>query len=125
MHVIRLRRPWDRIRDGAVAERIEVPDCGPAAAEPGIACQYRRRFHRPSGLQALTRVRLQISGWEGRLESITLNDVAVPIAGSTVDAELTGLLQPHNELLLTIRSLPGEPARLSGEVRLAIQEPPE
>ena len=76
----------------------------------------------PAGLQASSRVFLRVDGWEGRLESVKMNGVAVAFAKTDINADVTDQLQPHNQLELKLSGVSGQAARLSGEVSLAIDE---
>lgn len=123
MHEIRLRTPWQRCReDGSDCARVDVPETGhPPVADPGVFC-YSRSFNLPSGLQPSSRVYLRIDRWEGRLEAVTVNGVALNVEHSNCNADITKLLRPHNEIALRLAGLPGQAARLSGEVRLVIDD---
>ena len=83
---------------------------------------FRRGFNLPSGLQPSSRVLLRVDGWEGRLESITVNGSPLETGSATIDTDITELLRPHNEILVCLSDA-AAPARMSGEVTLAIQEP--
>ena len=125
MHVIRLRRPWEKSReDETGSARIDVPETVTNAADEPATFQYRRRFNLPSGLKPTSRVRLCVDGWQGRLESISINGVALEIGESIVNAEITALLEPHNQNLVRLGGRADQPARLSGEVTLAIEDLP-
>ncbi len=140
MHVIRMRYPWQKRRAGDTDwERIEVPE--PNAAEPDRAerdvpgtgdsdgpsepldestNEYRRRFNRPTGLDASVRVLLCIEKWHGAIMRATVNGQDVSADGDRINADITRFLEDHNEILITLADRIGEPARLSGEVSLVI-----
>ena len=125
MHVIRLRKPWTKLlSDGGPAFRVDVPDQTVSDSElPGAVAHYRRRFNRPSGLDD-ARVFLRITGWHGRLKSLSLNQTPIPVEASAtgVNTDVTSLLQPHNELVVSLLGTPAGLPRLSGEVSLGIDE---
>jgi len=84
---------------------------------------YRRNFNVPSGLQPSSRVYLRVDGWEGHLDSATLNGSPLEVGHATkLNADITKLLESHNEIELHLTSPPGQAARLSGEVTLAIDD---
>ena len=124
MHVIRLRRPWNKSHPGGFGStRIDVPESIANQEFPDeTTVQYRRRFHLPAGLQSSSRVFLRVEGWEGQLESITMNGAALALEKNDINADITAQLQPHNHVEITLSSIPGQSARLSGEVSLAIDE---
>ena len=132
MHVIRLRKPWTKTpgHDGSVC-RVDVPepsDTEPSDAEPEakeLVAHYGRRFNCPSRLKDAS-VHLRITGWRGRLTSLMINETPIPVSESStsINVEVTPLLQTHNQLLVTLTGTPGTPPCLSGEVTLGIQERP-
>ena len=125
MHVIRLRRPWHKsIQEGAAPVRIDVPELDVQhSLHDESTFSYRRSFNLPSGLQASSRVYLRVDGWEGYLDSATLNGSALEVGRATkLNADITSLLESHNEIELRLASPPGQAARLSGEVTLAIDD---
>ena len=123
MHVIRLRRPWDRIdAQTQQRQRIDVPE-PPSDEDSPRSVTYRRRFNRPTGLVPDTAIRLRISGWAGELTALSLNDQSLPVGAAPLEVDLSGRLEPHNSLQLTLAPGPdGAPPRLSGEVTLVIDE---
>ena len=126
MHVIRLRRPWEKARpDGSQASRIDVPEANDASADPQAAYRYCRRFNTPSGLSASNRLYLRIDGWRGRLESATINDHPLVVASSRINADITALVQTHNQITLVLAGHSGQSASLNGEVTLAIEDNPQ
>lgn len=124
MHLIRLRRPWQKIV-GPASEpaTIDVPELDekPAANELAAAT-YRRSFNKPTGLEPSSRVHLRVAGWQGLLESAELNDARLPADETRIDADITGLLRPQNQITIRLIGRPGQAARLSGEVALAIDD---
>jgi hypothetical protein len=98
-HRIRLRGPWE----------YDAP-----------AGRYARRFHRPSGLTAASRVWLVIdeaeSGARVDLNGQVLGEVTAPTA---TRFEVTPHLKPQN-LISIVVSGPGE---FMGQVFLEIEEP--
>ncbi|RMG03677.1 MAG: hypothetical protein D6741_02065, partial [Planctomycetota bacterium] len=86
-HVIRLRRPWQRLR---------LPTVG----------AWRRVFHRPTGLEPSEQVRLQLMRLDG-CGTIWLNGKPLGRWGADEDAweqEVTARLEPENALLLVMTS---------------------
>ncbi len=124
MHIIRLRRPWHKtIQQGAVPLRIDVPEMDVADdLQDELTLYYRRSFNRPSGLQSSSRVYLRVDGWEGHLDSATLNGSPLEVGHSKMNVDITNLLESHNEIELRLTSPAGQAARLSGEVTLAIDD---
>lgn len=125
MHFIRLRRPWHKSVPGdPLPRRIDVPEMDVTGSlHEELTVYYRRSFNLPSGLQPSSRVYLRVDGWEGQLETATLNGSALETGHSAkIDADISHLLEPHNEIELRLVSSPGQTARLSGEVTLAIDE---
>jgi len=121
MHVIRLRRPWHKSdHHGGTSARVDVPEADVDHEHEERTFRYQRNFNLPSGLRASSQVFLRIDGWQGRLESAAVNGFPLPIEHSRIDAEITQLLEPHNQITLLLTGLPGQGARLSGEVTLAI-----
>lgn len=117
-HIIRLREPWERqpLGDGTV--------------------RYTRRFHRPTGLDARSRVWLVVEGVEGDAE-VALNERVLARAISDQAAkevvgtahptrfEITELLRPENVVSIAIRQSPATKDRHTdgfGSVRLEIEE---
>ncbi len=125
MHVIRLRKPWSKtIGDRDTVRRVEIPEPSGLELEAvGVVARYDRSFNRPSRLDD-ARVYLRIAGWQGKLNSLSLNEIMIPVGESStqVDVEITSLLQAHNQLSVTIAGTAIQPPRLSGEVTLGIEE---
>lgn len=120
MHVIRLRRPWQRKCAGQT-QVVDVPDAIDSPVPAGIV-SYRRSFNAPSGLEPSTILRIRIEHWSGKLVQLLLNDQ--PIGHEEmerVDLDVSGLLKPHN-VLEVVLSDDAQPACLTGEVTLAIEE---
>lgn len=127
MHTIRLRRPWQKSCPGQTgASRVDVPDIPlaadmEAAAEPQCVV-YRRSFNRPSGLTTATRVWLIVSGWDGALAELSLNDQPLSACGPPLRIEVTAAIAARNGLQVTLVADECGPPRLTGEVTLAIEE---
>ncbi len=104
--------------------RIDVPELDlQHSLHDEMTFSYRRSFNLPSGLQTSSRVYLRVDGWEGHLDSASLNGSALDVRHATkINADITNLLASHNEIALRLTSLPGQAARLSGEVTLAIDD---
>lgn len=125
MHVIRLRKPWDRTdAPSAQRRRIDVPepiDADEARSAVSTAT-YQRRFNRPTGLQPGTRVAMRITDWSGELQSLSLNGRELPVGPAPLEVDLSDQLQPHNRLELSLSPDSDAAPRLSGEVTLVIDE---
>jgi hypothetical protein len=96
-HLIRLREPWERepLDEGAV--------------------RYRRRFHRPTGLDESSRVWLVIDA-VGSPATVTLNDRLLgDVAGYRARFDITAELLPQNLLAMVL-----PPPAVLGPVRLEI-----
>jgi hypothetical protein len=134
MHIIRLRRPWQKIVGGnGPPFCIDVPEVDPPEVDPpevdGAPASdvkqtstYCRSFNMPPGLEPFTRVYLRVDAWQGTLESVTLNAVPLPAGPTRVEADITSLLQPHNQIAIALSGRAGQSVRLSGEVTLAIDD---
>jgi hypothetical protein len=121
MHIIRLRKPWQRNRDGeGPAQRVDVPDKDSAAPRPARSTSYRRNFNRPSGLDPATKVLLRIESWRGDLKLVSINEQSLPIAEPPLVIEITEWLTAHNQLCIQIVDTNATLALLDGEVTLAI-----
>lgn len=93
VHTIRLRSAWTTDGEGS----------------------WRRRFHRPTGLDRGERVWI---AWRGDLASATLN--GDPLLATATRAEVTGRLAPSNELVFVVDN-----PELLETVRLEIEEAPD
>jgi hypothetical protein len=125
MHVIRLRRPWQRCCDWTADERVDVPDEEPFAAESdprGTSVCYRRSFNRPTGLESHTTVVLRVSRWTGKITSLIFNGTPVTTSGFPLEVDLSRWIEPHNTIELTLESENEQTPRLNGEVSLNIAE---
>lgn len=123
VHVIRLRRPWEKSCDGGRTWKLaSVPE--PIADSLGDhpTAIYRRRFNQPTGLGESSCLSLRITGWEGTLESVTINAAHLETGETTIDAVITELVERHNQITVTLLRTETEGARLSGEVSLAIED---
>ena len=97
MHSIRLREPWECTTTEETA-------------------QFRRRFGRPTGLEAGDRVELVIEDNAGEAR-VTLNGTLVHSGSlAAMHCDITKLLLPRNELVIESASRPSN-------VRLEIHEP--
>ena len=107
MHRIRLLGPWEFAWEGSaggetplVTEGTTAMPCdwnGLFGAVAGTAI-FRRRFHRPSNLEAHERVWLICTGVRGR-GSVSLNETLLSeftSDGEAVECEVTSHLQPFN-----------------------------
>jgi hypothetical protein len=125
MHEIRLRKPWIKtVDDSSTGFRVDVPELAGFDLERSVeVARYDRNFNRPSGLDD-SRVYLRITGWQGTLTSLILNQTSVPLDAewTQIDLEIASLLESHNQLSVTLRGTPAQPPRLSGEVTLAIDD---
>lgn len=125
MHVIRLRKPWEKESgSGGVLQRVDVPDLEEQAVTDFTSVtRYRRRFNSPTRLRN-ARVRLRVSGWQGQLVSLRVNQSPIPVSEDVrhVDAEVTQLLRPHNEVEIALSGSGSVAACLNGEVSLAIED---
>ena len=123
MHVIRLRKPWEKTTDPAgLVVRVDVPEEPVQEMQSAeLVAHYRRSFHRPTGL-GMSSVYLNISGWHGRLVVLSLNAKPLPLVdGQThIRVEVQSLLQAHNQLRISLTGTMETPPRLSGEVTLEI-----
>ena len=103
-HQIRLAGPWEISTDGDVNwERCQLPFAFPRAITDR---RLRRRFHRPTGLEAASTVILRLTG-KSLPTTILLNDTPVtvsPSAASAVTPTLTSALQPFNEICIEARA---------------------
>ncbi len=129
MHAIRLRRPWSkRVVDGDAPDasdggRVDVPD---DMADVGAGCvEYERRFNRPTGIDVETRVWLDVGGWSGRLCEVRLNDEPLELGRPPFRVDVTDKIAAHNRLFVSLERSGNEPPRLSGEIRLLIEERPD
>lgn len=123
MHTIRLRRPWQRTRDGeAVPTRVDVPDVDEPLdlPDPWNSVTYTRDFNRPTGLDDNSRVQLRIQSWTGSVKAILLNDELLEIGNPPFEIEITERVQRHNQILICIERWGQPAARLSGAVDLLI-----
>lgn len=136
-HVIRLRGPWEKQTGDGSVFRVRVPEVSaeqPGCGEIAGAVVYRRRFHRPTGLDDGTSVWLVIERVSGSLAAVALNgqrlgnpDANGPDANGP-DAygrlEISPHLQHHNLLELTLIGEGDQPPLLDDEVRLEIGPAP-
>ena len=126
MHIIRLRRPWRKSFGlHSVPLTVDVPDVdGAATPDQEHTATYRRSFNQPTGLEPSSRVQLRVERWQGVMTSATLNNAPLQTGSTRIDTDITDLLQPQNQLAIVLTGRPGQVARLSGEVTLAISEDP-
>jgi len=120
-HTIRLRRPWEKTQVGSdVVIRVDVPETRADETDNESTYLYSRRFNIPTGLDGSSRVRLRISGWSGRLDSISLNGHALQPDQQSVNVDVTKLLNSQNRIDVQLSGTADASATLSGEVDLAI-----
>ncbi len=116
-HSIRLRGPWD-------VEWLSGNRGGPSASTPDVRqvklpadwrqlfgersglARFRRRFQRPTGLEAHTRVLIVVERVGGEV-TLTLGQTPIPVLDFDEDSQrlrfdVTGHLQPTNVLTLDI-----------------------
>ncbi|QDT02613.1 hypothetical protein K227x_09910 [Rubripirellula lacrimiformis] len=129
MHVIRLRKPWQKTAADGIVLRVDVPepphdfDVTRDDESVGVV-DYERRFNSPTGLDATVRVYLRIDGWEGELVDVHLNDRSLV---SDVDSlqlriDITDWVLSANRLVIRLNANDQiTDPRLSGEVTLAIE----
>ena len=127
MHVIRLRGPWQKgAGPDTVPVRIDVPEVEvvheSSQSPQDRTYDYRRNFNLPSGLQESSRVFLRVDGWQGRIESAELNGTPLDVSDGNINVDITSFLEPQNQIRLRLTNGPGQAARLSGEVTLAIDD---
>lgn len=103
VHRIHLREPW------------------PCEVGREAVC-WRRRFNQPTGLGSRERVWLVLEGLPGHgevhLNSAFLGQVEPSAPASRFD--ITGYLQPHNELVLLVSSQASLPGRFPAQATLEI-----
>lgn len=107
VHRIRLLGPWEFVWEGAsgaetplVTEGITAMPCDWGRLFGAVAgtASFRRRFHRPSNLDAHERVWLICTGVRGR-GTVSLNDEQLSefdSDGEAVECEVTSRLAPFN-----------------------------
>ena len=124
MHIIRLRGPWEvvpmEIR-GATPLRLMLPGNwrAPLGDYTGRV-QFRRRFHRPTGLGGDSRVALAAAALPSQRLGLC-NDELLSADESLERYDLTRHLATENLLVIELTLTGEEP--LSGEVWLEISEP--
>lgn len=123
MHIIRLRGPWEivplEIR-GATSLRLMLPGdwCGPLGDYAGRV-QFRRRFHRPTGLSDGSQVQLAIAALP--LQRLVLCNDRLLAAGENEERyDLTHHLENENLLVIELALTGVLP--LYGEVWLEISD---
>ena len=121
MHIIRLRRPWERIRNGDAA-RIDVPDTSDNQPTRGLTT-YTRSFNRPTGLDEQSRVYLCVASWHGSLKNISLNNQILLASTPPLKIEITSQLLAHNRLEISLADNAEKAGTLNGEVTLGIVDP--
>lgn len=117
---MRLRSPWQAVY-GSTGEaiRCDLPDTATHDCE---AVVYRRSFHRPTGMSDEQRVVLTVQQWEGRLESLKVNQrpFDLSLEGSFVRVDITECLETRNRIELVLRAEREVEPRLIGPVELGI-----
>ncbi len=127
MHVIRLRGPWSKTIAGSTVA-IDVPEPTPSpvlatsALSAGSLAIYERRFNRPTGLQAATRVLLGLSHWSGTVIRLEVNGQLFTLSDPPVEIDITDALLHHNRISISLEPLLAQMPRLDGDVTLKIYE---
>jgi len=115
VHSIRLAGPWETIQDRAESQRVTLPYSVPDGVDSII---LRRRFHRPSGLENDSLVRIVLTTI-GALSHVTINDRRIELTPGAQDDrsvfDITDQLNNFNCLEVTI----GQDVR---ELRSAVLE---
>lgn len=142
-HIIRIRGPWQRtvvdggVDDSDLCRTVQMPSSWSTdlGAEFLGRVQYKRFFNKPSNTDATTPIRLFFEQVIGHatvaLNAAELGHVDWP--SCSVGFDLTGKLQPRNELIVDMTALTRSevaalqsaaeelpPAGLVGEVQLQI-----
>ena len=128
MHIIRLRRPWSRTAvDSSGNEQTEaktdVPDLELAAVSDRRI--YQRSFNRPTGLNDQSQVFLAISDWQGRLQSMKINQSSVELVEpptSPLRIDVTPQLELSNKIEIQIIKEGDQQPLLCGSVQIEIED---
>ncbi|MEM8667652.1 MAG: hypothetical protein AAGG48_09070 [Planctomycetota bacterium] len=123
MHSMRLRSPWQVDRGDGVFQRCELPD---SKQSEGPTIAYRRSFNCPTGLESTDKVWLIIHGWEGRIESLSVNGQLLDMEEheSPTRLEISTWLLRSNRIELILAATGEVGSRLTGPVELAIESLP-
>jgi hypothetical protein len=126
MHEIQLRRPWKRFSGSDQQPLVvDVPDAE-HRPEPSIAAHdrvsYQRGFNSPTGLKGTEAIGLCISAWQGKLESVRVNDTLFSPALAPLKVDLSRILRGFNQIEIILTTEFTEVPRLTGRVVLRIQE---
>ncbi len=126
MHEIQLRRPWSRIsKMDQQPVVVDVPDSTvmiESRVLSGDQVRYQRGFNSPTGLSAADKVGLFISGWQGQLVSVQINETVFSPGDAPVVLDLSRILMGFNNIEIRLMSKSGELPRITGDVVLQIQE---
>jgi hypothetical protein len=139
-HIIRLRGPWEykplwvweQAPDGSRSVSNRLPPPGGSFIAPGnwrelLGDDFRgfvrlvRLFHRPTGLNADSRVWLAYYDMPSAAPGFILNGCPCGREGSSSRDEITRLLQSSNELWLSVTLDGQDPPALLGQVQLEIE----
>lgn len=128
MHVIRLKRPWEKtcLAIGQ-SQIVDVPEPGIANRDttesgPGQS-SYSRNFNAPSGLESTSRVYLRVSQWAGKLDRVCLNGRVIDaVSTAPLELDITASIQRHNRIEIVLEDLPAQLAGMTGEVTIAIDD---
>jgi hypothetical protein len=141
-HRMHLKGPWQcewlSPADVSVAsiERVKMPiDWRSVFGEQAGRARLRRKFHKPTNLDADERVFIVFDGIGGRGE-VRLGDQVLGQVDETVSTasfEITAALQPANELLVDLEFDPSRHLEMAGglwgpvaiEIRTAEESQPE
>jgi hypothetical protein len=126
MHVIHLRRPWERLskteRQPVVVDVPDVSDLNGTTMSSGDLVKYRRGFNAPTGLTAGETMGLYIGAWQGRLVSVQINETLAAAANAPLVLDLSNSLAGFNKIEIVLMSEFGELPRITGDVLLQIRE---
>ncbi len=113
IHSIRLAGPWELQAGSADPVRVQLPSDVPSNG------QLIRKFHRPSGLDDGTEVRVELAA-NGAQLIVKLNDqVLSPVSESPLQFDITSQLQSFNSLCM--RAADGEALVLQSAVLLIVE----
>lgn len=124
MHTIRLRGPWEYRRaeeTDAAYQRLKLPaDWSSVLGDANQAStfEFRRTFHKPTGLNDSDTVWLVLEGLPNATVHLNELSLGVTSADSSARFEIASKLDSRNHLRVTLKLQPGEPCH--GEVSLEI-----
>lgn len=126
MHEIQLRRPWNRFSGlDWQSVVVDVPDVSPrteSSIGAGDRVSYQRGFNTPTGLSGTETICLCISEWQGKLESVRVNETLFSPASPPLVVNLAKILLGFNQIEIILNSESALEPRLTGNVVLRIQE---